>query len=397
MTRQTAMQSNLAALPEVRVSNVECILVDVPGKRPHQHAATGMRHQSYLIIRVRTDAGIEGIGEIATAGGPWWSGDSVEAVKATIDSYLGPALIGESATGVLVAMRKLDRVAAFNWFAKAGLEMALYDIAAKSVARPLHVLLGGPTRTSVPITWPLGTGDAAADSDEALQRIDAGIARSFKIKMGSLPVDKDVARAVEIARRLRDRAELRVDLNAAWTETVAQRHLPALVAAGIALIEQPIERWNLAGHARLARRLNAPLMADESLATSRDAAAMAASQAVQVFALKLMKSGGYNACRDIAAVATAHGIALFGGCFLESSIGTAANLQLGATLPELSWGSEWIGPLWLADDLVAEPVRYENYSACVPAGPGLGIELNEDKLTFYRRDKNPVVAAAVPH
>jgi muconate cycloisomerase len=200
-------------------------------------------------------------------------------------------------------------------------------------------------------------------------------------------------RAVEIARKLRDRAELRVDLNAAWTEPVAQLHLPALVDAGISLIEQPIDRWNIEGHARLAIRLNVPLMADESLATRHDASSIAsAGNAFQVFALKLMKSGGFNACREIAAIASAYGIGLFGGCFLESSIGTAANLQLGAALGDLTWGSEWIGPAWLSDDLVVEPVRYEQFEARVPNGPGLGVELDRDKLAHYRRDKQPRVA-----
>jgi muconate cycloisomerase len=379
-------------VPDIRVSAVDCVLVDVPGRRSHQHASTGMRRQSYLIIRLRTDAGIEGIGEVATAGGPWWSGDSVEAVKATIDSHLAPALVGESATAVLPTMRKLERVAAQNWFAKAGLEMALLDIAGKSVGRPVHVLLGGPSRASVPVTWPLGIGDAAADADEALQRIEAGVSRSFKIKMGALPVEQDVRRMVEIARRLAGRAELRIDLNAAWTEPVAQRQLPALVDAGVVLIEQAIERWNVAGHARLARRVAAPLMADEGLTTLRDAAALSAAGAAQVFALKLMKSGGFMACRDIAAVAVAHGVELFGGCFLESSIGTAANLQLGAALPELAWGSEWIGPLWLADDLACRPIEYRDFAALVPPGPGLGVTLDEDKLRFYRRERPLSVA-----
>jgi muconate cycloisomerase len=387
------ISSSVASLPDIRVTGVESVLVDMPVKRPHQHAKIGMRQQSYVLVQVKTDAGIEGIGEIATAGGPWWSGDSVESVKATIDSYLGPALIGESATCIVRTMQKLDRVAALNWFAKAGLEMALYDIAGKALSCSVHILLGGQTRSSVPVTWPLGSGDAAQEVDEAIAKIETGFSRSFKIKMGSLPVEQDMRRAVEIARKLRDRAELRVDLNAAWTEPVAQLHLPALVDAGISLIEQPIDRWNIEGHARLAIRLNVPLMADESLATRHDASSIAsAGNAFQVFALKLMKSGGFNACREIAAIASAYGIGLFGGCFLESSIGTAANLQLGAALGDLTWGSEWIGPAWLSDDLVVEPVRYEQFEARVPNGPGLGVELDRDKLAHYRRDKQPRVA-----
>src|SRR5690606_5544246 len=98
------------------------------------------------------------------------------------------------------------------------------------------------------------------------------------------------------------------------------------------------------------------------------------------------------ACRDIAAIAAASGIEIYGGCFLESSIGTAANAQLGASLPEMPWGSEWIGPLWLADDVAIEPVQYRDYSICVPSRPGLGIEPDLEKIAFYRRDKNTRVS-----
>lgn len=378
----------------IHISTIKTVLVDLPGIRPHRHSKAGMSHQSYVIILIETDAGITGVGEVATPGGPWWSGDSVEAVKAVIDTYLAPALLGQCATRTAHLLSLCDKLVAGNWFAKAGLEMALYDILAKSVSLPVHAFLGGAYRDSIPITWPLGQNDASADIDEALKKIDQGISRSFKIKMGSLPVDQDVRRTLEIAKALSGHAQLRVDLNAAWTETTAQKHLQSLAEAGIELIEQPIESWNLPGHARLARRFNVPLMADESLSSRRDALSLASQASVQVFALKLMKSGGIAACMDIAAIASASGINIYGGCFLESSVGTAANLQLGAALPEMPWGSEWIGPLWLADDLVINPVEYVDYSIRVPRLPGLGIELDLEKVAFYRRDKNPIVAIA---
>lgn len=390
------MDTTLNEKRDIKISKVQTVLVDIPGIRAHQHSGADMRHQSYLIILIQTDAGIMGIGEVATAGGPWWSGDSVEAVKMVIDTYLVNVLIGENATQTVHLMKKCNEVVVGNLFAKAGIEMALYDILGKSASRPVHDFLGGACRNTIPITWPLGQKDAASDIQEAKEKLANGVSRSFKIKMGSLPVLDDMRRTLDIAKALVGKAQLRIDLNAAWTETTAQKHIPALIDAGIELIEQPLERWNHLGHARLAQRFNVPLMADESLATQHDALSLANCGSVQVFALKLMKSGGISANKDIAAIASAFGIDVFGGCFLESSIGTAANLQLGATLSSIPWGSEWIGPLWLADDLTIEPIRYANYSVCVPDAPGLGITIDVDKLAFYRRDKNLVLSSAAP-
>ncbi|MGC2033080.1 MAG: enolase C-terminal domain-like protein, partial [Steroidobacteraceae bacterium] len=61
-----------------------------------------------------------------------------------------------------------------------------------------------------------------------------------------------------------------------------------------------------------------------------------------------------------------------------------------STLPHLQWGSELIGPLLLADDIVAKPLRYQDFELHLPSGPGLGIELDEDKIDFYRRDRGDV-------
>ena len=90
--------------------------------------------------------------------------------------------------------------------------------------------------------------------------------------------------------------------------------------------------------------------------------------------------------RKVAAVAEAAGIGLYGGCLLESSIGAAAHLQVFAGLRELGWGCEHFGPQILTDDLVAEPLRFEDFQVHLPAGPGIGVTLDQDKIRRYARD-----------
>jgi muconate cycloisomerase len=124
---------------------------------------------------------------------------------------------------------------------------------------------------------------------------------------------------------------------------------------------------------------------DESVFSSHDMLAVANAAAADVVSLKLVKHGGLLNTRKVAAVAEAAGIGLYGGCLLESSIGAAAHLQVFASLRELGWGCEHFGPQILTDDLVTEPLRFEEFQVHLPVGPGIGVTLDRDKLRRYAR------------
>jgi muconate cycloisomerase len=241
-------------------------------------------------------------------------------------------------------------------------------------------------RTSVPVLWTLASGDPAQEIDEAEQKYSAGLHRTFKIKIGAQSPEKDLARLTLIASALQGRAELIVDVNQAWDETVARKFLPRLGELGICLVEQPVPAWNIGGLARLRQFAGGPpLLVDESVFTAHDMMAVARANAADAVSLKLVKHGGLLALKDVAAIAQAAGIGVYGGCLLESSIGAAAHLQVFATLPRLDWGCEHFGPQILVDDLVERPLRYGNFEVILPAGAGLGIKLDESKLKHFAR------------
>ncbi len=126
-------------------------------------------------------------------------------------------------------------------------------------------------------------------------------------------------------------------------------------------------------------------MADECVFSPHDMLTVASAGAADVISLKLVKHGGLINTRKVAAVAEAAGIGLYGGCLLESSIGAAAHLQVFSTLRDLAWGCEHFGPQILTDDLVTEPLRFEDFHIHLPTGPGIGVVLDEDKLRRYAR------------
>ena len=381
-------------MSELPIREVTTEILDIPIRRPHQFSVQKIDHQSYVLVRVRTDDGLEGIGEGVTPGGPWWGGESIESMKVMIDTYLAPQLVGEDATRTEYLLKKMDRVAAGNNFAKASLEMALYDLMGKALGVPVYALLGGLYRESLPSTWALATGSVETDVAEAEEKLETNLHSRFKIKVGADEPAADAAHVVAVCEALQGRAGVTIDPNGAWDEITAMRWLPVMEEAGVELFEQPLPRWNLEGMARLVARLDAPVMADEGVCTPQDALAAVRRGAADVFALKIPKSGGITNVKKIAAIAGAAGVPCFGGSTLETSVATAASLHVYCTLPNLTEGCELFGPLWLADDIVEETVEFRDRAVWVPCGPGLGVTLDEEKVDRYRRDGTLSVQAS---
>jgi muconate cycloisomerase len=371
---------------DLAIADARSTIVDVPTARRHKLSNTSVTAQSYVIVQLRLANGAEGIGEAATLGGPRWSEESVEAIKANIDAYLAPALVGARADHFEAAGLRMDQAAKRNNAAKAAIETALFDAVGKTVGLPASALLGGAVRDRIPVLWTLASGDPEQEVDEAERKLGARLHRTFKVKIGAQSPDADMARMRRLARALGDRAELIVDANQAWDETVSARCLPELAEMGVRLVEQPVPAWNLSAMARLrARPGTPPLLADESVFDAHDMLAVAAAGAADAVSLKLVKHGGLLGVKRVAAVAEAAGIALYGGCLLESSVGAAAHLQVFSTFRELAWGCEHFGPQILTGDLVTEPLRFEDFHIHLPSGPGIGVVLDEAALRRYAR------------
>jgi muconate cycloisomerase len=302
-----------------------------------------------------------------------------------IDSYLAPALVGEDASRAAHLLARMDRAVAGNHFAKAPLEVACYDLLGKALGVPVHDLLGGLYRDSLPSVWALASGDPRTDVAEAEEKIEANLHSRFKLKAGAEEPAADVERIVKISKALGEEAGLVVDPNGAWDELTARLLMPRPEEAGVALLEQPVPRWNLEGMARLTAMRSVPIMADESVCSAQDALAVVRDHCADVIAIKLPKSGGITGARKIAAVAEAAGVPLYGGSTLETSVGTAASLHVYCSVPRMTEGCELFGPLWLADDIVEEPVEFRDCRVWLPREPGIGVRLDEEKVAHYRK------------
>lgn len=368
--------------PIVRIT---CALVDIPIRRLHKLSSLATAEQNYVVVQVATRDGLTGIGEASTLGGPRWAEETAESIAAVIDRYIAPEIVGMPAQAINAIRLRMAQTAKRNNAAKNAIECALFDIAARRLGIPLHALFGGAVRDRIRVAWALASGDAGQEIEEAEEKLSQRRHDLFKIKMGALDGKADKARIARIAAAIGDRADLIVDANQGWDEPAAVNILEHLSGCGIALVEQPLPAGNIAGAARLRARSPIPIMADESIFSPQEALAVVQAGAADVISLKMVKHGGPVGTRQVAAIAEAGGLGLYGGCLLESSIGAAAHLHLFASLDNLQWHCEHFGPQMLVDEIVAEPLVYENCAVLLPPGPGCGIRIDEDKMRHYRR------------
>jgi len=366
------------------IERIETRLVDLPTIRPHRLSVATMHGQTLMLVKVVCSDGATGIGEGTTIAGMAYGPESPEAMKLAIDAYFAPAMIGLDATRIQVLMARLGKLVKVNHFAKCALETALLDAHGKRLGVPLSELLGGRRRERVPVAWTLASGDTATDIAEAERMIEARRHRVFKLKIGAREPRADIRHVAEIKRALGEHGAVRVDVNMAWSETEAARAMPALADAGCELVEQPVA--SAAALARLMRRFPVALMADEILQGPESAFEIAKHAGADVFAIKIEQSGGLFAAQRVAAIADAAGIELYGGTMLEGAVSTIASAQLFASFANLQWGTELFGPLLITEEILTQPLDYRDFELTVPAGPGLGVELDEAALKRFTRD-----------
>lgn len=372
---------------KLEILAVETVLVDVPTIRPHKLSVATMHHQTLVLVRIATSDGIVGWGEGTTIGGLAYGEESPESIKTNLDTYVAPMLQGQDPRGVARLMAMVSGRIQGNRFAKCALETALYDNQARRLGVPLSELFGGRVRDSIPVAWTLASGDTQRDIAEAQRVLELRRHNIFKLKIGLRSVKDDVAHVAAIKRALGDTASVRIDANQAWSVTQALDGMRQLADAGIDMVEQPIIARDKLGLQRLTQANIIPVMADEALHGTRDAFEVASLGAADIFAVKINQSGGLRGAAQVAGIAQAANIALYGGTMLEGAVGTMASAQLFATFHDLAWGTELFGPLLLTEEILREPLYYRDFSLQLPVKPGLGIDIDEEKVARLRRDR----------
>src|SRR5262249_44665245 len=218
---------------------------------------------------------------------------------------------------------RMDRACAHNWFAKAAIEMACWDIQGRAAGRPVYELLGGPCRP-LSITCRFSMG--AYEPERARRRAHELVAEGFetiKVKVGGEP-DRDIERVRIVREVIGPHRRIVIDANCGWDADTAIRCVNALDDCQISLVEQPTPGGDYEAIARGRREIRPPVMADDMCFNLVHAQELVRHQACDVISVYPGKNGGIRKSKEIVEFAAGHGVACSIGSNLEWDIGTAA-------------------------------------------------------------------------
>lgn len=330
----------------------------------------------FLLVRVVTSAGVDGIGEVSAT--LTWSGEDAVTARHVIETVLAPAILGRPLVPVAALEQRMDTVLAGNPFTKAGLSIALWDAYAKTLDVPLAVALGGPIRTEVPVKCSLsGNGERLITGLEAARGAGFG---SYKIKVG-MDVETDVARLRELRDYVGPGTFIGLDANGGYSRADALQAIGAMAQFSPAFFEQPVHPADLQGMHEL-RSAGVPVVADESVFGMSDLAAVIRADAADVVSLYVGKSGGPGRAVAMATVAHAWGLDVVLGSNGELGIGAAAQLHVACAIEGLSRDipSDIIGAHYYEQDVLADGLDASGARARLGDAAGLGVTLREDLL-----------------
>jgi len=335
----------------------------------------------YVIVRIRTDEELTGIGEAVADIG--FFGQTVEAIQVAIEDYLGPQLVGKDPFDREYLMGLIDYRE--NSCAKSGIDLALHDLMGKAMGVPVSALIGGSHKKRVPVAIEIAGGSPDDMANACVKYMKQGV-RAFKPKIGGDP-DKDAERLRAIRAAVGPGVSMRADANQGYTvkEAIRLCRLAEKHEVGLELLEQPVHAWNLQGMATVTRAVDTLIEADESCFTVYDAMQIIRHEAADVLNIKIGKAGGLYNAKKIAALAEAAGLQCVLGTAFGTGIERAAKLHLAASTMRMVDAVEFT-EIGLHTSLLARPhdrllaLPLEDGCLPVPEGPGFGVQLDEGAL-----------------
>jgi muconate cycloisomerase len=384
---------------DMKIIGVETMAIRLERRRAHVTAVGEAKpaEETHVIAKVKTDEGIIGLGEAAAT--KEWGGDhmkyfgeSPQTIMHMVNDHLIPYIAGEDPFAIERIHTLMDRCVKGHSYAKATIDMALYDIMGKALGVPVYQLLGGCYRREVPLCHSIGIMPVEKAVAEAVDTIKDGI-KIVKLKVGFDP-KADVERVKAVRKAIGDEVKLTIDGNQGYpSPKVAIRGIKELEESDLLYAEQPVE--GLVAMAEVAAAVDTPIMADESAWTPQDVLQIFQMKAADLISIYVTKPGGLFRAKQVVAVAEAAGL----GCNVNGSgefgVGNAANIHLVASTKVVTHGvfpvttvkgkeQTRLASMHYLDDIVKEPFKFKDGCLIVPDAPGLGVELDEEKVEKYR-------------
>lgn len=361
----------------MRIRTVTPFWISLPLLRPIKMAKSTVATADNLLVRIEDTDGNVGWGEAASA--PSMNGETPESMVAAVN-FMRPQVEGLEVEDVGAFGGQISHIMYGNDGAKSALDMAVYDLVGKRQGVPVAELLGGVIRREIPVLWMLASAERNADVADAQRKVAEGF-RAFKVKIGSAAPEADLERCRAVREALGAGPHISGDSNQGYTREQALRFAAGAMATGLDFWEQPVAYTDVEGMAMVAAATQIPIGTDEGVHSIKDIERHHAMNAARGASLKTIKLGGLTGVMQAGRRMDALGMYVnLAGKVADSSVASAAIVHLGAALPQVDWDVS-LTCQYLAEDITLEKVRVENGVAKVSDRPGLGIEVDESKLS----------------
>ena len=374
----------------MKITRIETRIVEIPVTTPYIFSHGVLKSFSNVLVWLHTDCAVTGTGECSFVPGGGVSEETPESTKPLIDTYLGPALVGEDPFAVERIHQRMDAVVPRNLVAKSGIDLALWDCLGKAVGQPACNLLGGMGDPKILCTYTLSIDTPEKMAEYALFRKGQGY-RTLVIKIGH-DADQELLRLRLVREAVGDQVNLRLDANEAYWPDQAISLIRRMEPYRPEFVEEPVKRWDLDGMSRVARAVGVPISSDESNTSLDTVLNIIRKGAAGIINIKISKNGGLYRSKKIAAVAESAGIPCIVGGANTYEIGRQASRHFAVSTgqAQMGLGSEGCAPASQSkvDDVTKSVLTYEDvrrgsgFVSVIP-GPGLGVELDERKIRKY--------------
>jgi L-alanine-DL-glutamate epimerase-like enolase superfamily enzyme len=353
----------------MKITNIKWEKLGIELEKPFVIATGTATRAETMIIKVETDEGIIGYGEAKPSLAVL--GETIDTVAAVLPLFRD-ALKGKNPFALEDIHKTMDAVILRNSSTKAGIDIAIHDIMGKKLAMPLYRLLGGYRNSfATDMTVSIGTPEAMAREALAYKQEGYGV---LKIKAGIDP-EADITAMGLIREAVGPKMRLRADANQGWDVNTAIRVIDIYGQFGVEMVEQPVKYRDIDGLAYIRSRTKVALGADESLHSPEDAMRLAKAGAVDIFNIKLMKSGGIYPALRINAIGEAVGISVMLGCMMETRIGNAASAALAAAQRNIT-EADLDSFIHFEGKGITGGFDLENGVMTMQEKPGLGVEVD---------------------
>ncbi|HXF52254.1 MAG TPA: mandelate racemase/muconate lactonizing enzyme family protein [Dehalococcoidia bacterium] len=367
----------------MKLRALRCWPFAIPYQTPYATARGTSAVRYGVLVSLSANGGVEGLGEASPYPGP----GEQEAQRAIADALRGVASALEGCPmeqAPVVLDRELARVSpAVASAARAGFDIALWDLRARAAGVPVAALACDRPRESVLVNALIADPTVDGACAAAREARGAGF-RAVKLKVGMAgSPEAERARIVAVREELGESVALRLDANGAWDAARAIAVLRDVAACGVEYVEQPVPPGDLDGMRAVRETTGVRVAADEAVTDAGAARRVLEADAADVLIVKPLVLGGIAPSLEVIRLALERGASVVVTTTVDAGVGVAAALHLAAALPEGSPAQGLATAHLLASDLLAGPLPVDRGEMRLPAGPGLGVTLDREALERY--------------